>query len=60
MRADVSGIPVNYLDLGSGPETAVILQGWGTNLSLYQALGEHLAQHMRVLIPELPGFGESS
>ena len=59
MRADVAGIPVNYLDLGSGPETAVILQGWGTNLSLYRALGEHLAQGMRVLIPELPGFGET-
>ena len=55
----VSGIPVNYLDLGQGPETALILQGWGTNLSLYKALGEHLAQHMRVLIPELPGFGET-
>ncbi len=59
MRAEVSGIPVHYLDLGSGPETAVILQGWGTNLSLYQALGEHLAGYMRVLIPELPGFGET-
>ena len=39
MRAEVSGIPVNYLDLGSGPETAVILQGWGTNLDLYRAMG---------------------
>ena len=39
MTVTVSGIPVNYLDLGRGPETALILQGWGTNLSLYRALG---------------------
>ena len=59
MTVTVSGIPVNALDLGQGEETALILQGWGTNLSLYQALGEHLAERMRVLIPELPGFGQT-
>ncbi len=57
MAVTAAGIPVHYLDLGSGPETAVILQGWGTNCGLYKALGEHLAQSMRVLIPDLPGFG---
>lgn len=59
MTVTVSGIPVNYLDLGRGPETAVILQGWGTNLGLYRDLAEHLSAHMRVLLPELPGFGET-
>ncbi len=54
-----AGIPVHCLELGGGEETAVILQGWGTNAGLYHALAEHLAERMRVYVPELPGFGET-
>ena len=59
MVVEVRGIPVNYISYGEGPETAVILQGWGTNLGLYRDLAAHLGQRMRVYVPELPGFGET-
>ena len=59
MTVEVRGIPVNYISLGEGPETVLILQGWGTNLGLYKDLAAHLAGHMRVVLPELPGFGET-
>jgi len=59
MVVEVRGIPVNYISFGEGPETAVILQGWGTNAALYRDLAAHLGQRMRVYVPELPGFGET-
>ena len=59
MTVEVRGIPVNYISLGEGPETVLILQGWGTNAGLYQGLAAHLAGRMRVILPELPGFGET-
>lgn len=59
MTIEVRGIKVNYLHFGQGAETLLILQGWGTNAGLYRALAEHLGQHMQVLLPELPGFGET-
>jgi pimeloyl-ACP methyl ester carboxylesterase len=55
----VRDIPVNYICFGEGPETAVILQGWGTSAGLYRDLAAHLGQRMRVFVPELPGFGET-
>ena len=57
MVVEVRGIPVNYISYGEGPETAVILQGWGTTAALYKDLAAHLGQRMRVYVPELPGFG---
>ena len=59
MVVEVRGIPVNYICCGEGEETAVILQGWGTNLGLYRDLAQHLGGRMRVYVPELPGFGET-
>jgi pimeloyl-ACP methyl ester carboxylesterase len=57
----VEGIRTYYLDLGGtdSPETALILQGWGTGAELYSGLAEHLSKYMRVLLPELPGFGRT-
>jgi len=59
MKVNIDGISVNYSDSGSG-DVVLILQGWGTNMSLYSALAAHLAQNMRVILPELPGFGETA
>ncbi len=58
MKINIDGIAVNYTDSGSGP-VVLILQGWGTNIGLYSALAEHLSGYMRVILPELPGFGET-
>ena len=35
MVIEVRGIPVHYEEYGSGAETALILQGWGTKAALY-------------------------
>lgn len=60
MQLCIDGISVNYLDLGDRSwDTVVILQGWGTRLELYSAMAAQLARHMRVLLPELPGFGQT-
>lgn len=58
MKINIDGIPVNYSDSGSG-DVVLILQGWGTHMGLYSALAEHLSRNMRVILPELPGFGET-
>lgn len=59
MEIIVEGIPVNCTDIGEGPQTAVILQGWGTNESLYADMARRLSGDMRVILPELPGFGNT-
>ena len=61
LHAEIDGIGVNYLELGeAGAPVVVLLQGWGTNLGLYRGLAEHLSAYARVLLPELPGFGETA
>lgn len=58
MNISVDGINTHYEDRGSG-DIIVILQGWGTNLALYEGLISHLSLTYRVIAPELPGFGET-
>ncbi|MDR3148509.1 MAG: alpha/beta hydrolase, partial [Oscillospiraceae bacterium] len=52
---------VNLIELNpSGVRNALILEGWGTNTSLYLKLAETVAAlGYRVLLPDLPGFGKS-
>lgn len=53
--------PLAFLELGA-PDGAplIMLHGWGADKSLVAPLGEKLAARgLRVLIPDLPGFGES-
>jgi len=54
----VDGINTHYEDRGAG-DVLVLLHGWGTDLSLYEGLIAHLSDTMRVIAPELPGFGET-
>lgn len=62
MNILINGIEVNYLDYGcsEGRDTVLILQGWGTRAELYTGLAGHLSKSMRVLLPELPGFGKTA
>ncbi len=59
MMIEAGGYPIHIEEYGSGPETVMILQGWGTNASLYRDLAQHLSAYLHVWLPELPGFGES-
>ncbi|NLV50525.1 MAG: alpha/beta hydrolase [Clostridiales bacterium] len=58
MKISVGGFTVNYTDEGSG-EVLVILQGWGTHAELYASLSARLSHIMRVIVPDLPGFGQT-
>ena len=50
---------VIYLDGGSGPPV-VLLHGFGSNKDLWNAVAARLTPAYRVIVPDLPGFGEST
>ena len=68
MNMTVDGYNINYnisgpgtedaANLGSG-KVAVILQGWGTEMSLYDSVAAAISDEYKVLQFDLPGFGES-
>ncbi len=59
MEILVDGLKVNYAFFGEGPETVVILEGWGTSMPVYQSIANLLSEKYRVLLFDLPGFGDS-
>ncbi len=59
MEITVNGKRVRYIDQGSGPQTVLLLHGWGVDGSLYHLITDHLSAYCRVLVPDLPGFGGS-
>ena len=44
--------------MGQGPDL-VMVHGWGMNGAVFDAVGSELAQHFRVHILDLPGYGLS-
>ena len=50
---------VVYLDGGSGPPV-VLLHGFGSNKDLWNAVAARLTPSFLVIVPDLPGFGEST
>lgn len=59
MEILVDGLKIHYDFVGSGEETVVILEGWGTSMPVYASVANVLSQKCRVLLFDLPGFGES-
>jgi 2-hydroxymuconate-semialdehyde hydrolase len=57
-RARVSGGEVAYADLGEGP-AVLLLHGFPTNANLWRREAWLLAQRMRVIVPDLLGYGMS-
>lgn len=60
MNIEINGYNINYKI--TGPEsgrTAVILQGWGTGLDLYDFAAGCINDGYRVVQFDMPGFGES-
>jgi haloalkane dehalogenase len=55
---DVDGLTIAYVDKGEGPPL-LLLHGWPTSSFLYRHIAPVLAQHHRVIVPDLPGFGAS-
>ena len=50
---------IAYREAGSGPETVVLLHGFGVGSAYFAPLARLLARERRVLVPELPGTGRS-
>jgi pimeloyl-ACP methyl ester carboxylesterase len=58
-RVRVGDLDVAYLEGGSG-EPLVLLHGFGADKDHFTRVSAHLTASSRVLVPDLPGFGESS
>lgn len=60
MKISIDGYDISYKI--SGPEDAdvlVVLQGWGTEMSLYDSVAAAVSDRYRVIQFDLPGFGNS-
>ena len=57
--AENYGGNIAYSRYGSGEELLVILHGWGCNKEMFAPIAEELARKYTVIVPDLPGFGES-
>ena len=58
-RASVDGGQLHYL-LGGEGETVVLLHGWPQHSLQWHAVAPALAEHYRVVVPDLPGCGGST
>lgn len=59
MNIEVNGYNVCYKKSGSGEDVAVILQGWGTNLGVYDLVANTINSKYTVIQFDFPGFGGS-
>ena len=61
MVININGTEITYKISGpaDAKDTAVILQGWGTDMSLYDSVADAINDRYRVLQFDLPGFGAS-
>ena len=50
---------IAYSVYGSGEKLLLILHGWGCNKEMFKNIAEHLANGYTVVVPDLPGFGET-
>lgn len=55
----VDGHDIVYLDGGSG-EPLVLLHGFGANKDNWSQIAPLLSPHFRLIVPDLPGFGDST
>ena len=54
----VNGIKIHYVTGGTG-EPLVLLHGFGQNWYMWNRLLPELSRHFTVIVPDLPGVGES-
>ncbi len=58
MNAKIDSLNINYICEGSG-ENVLLLQGWGTEVTLYGTVISEIAKKYTVYAPDFPGFGKS-
>ena len=59
MLKNIKDVSVNYIDYGEGENTLVLLHGWGQNIEMMKPVGDRFKKNNRIVIVDLPGFGES-
>lgn len=59
MNIEINGYNICYKITGDGEDTVVILQGWGTDLGVYDSIADILRPSCRVIQFDFPGFGGS-
>ena len=59
MNIVVNGYNISYKISGSGEETVVMLQGWGTHLGMYDSVAGTINDKVRFVQFDMPGFGGS-
>ena len=59
MRIEVDGLEISYKISGEGNRYAVMLQGWGTDLGVYDSVADAINGKYRFVQFDLPGFGSS-
>ena len=57
-RVRVGDLEIAYLEGGSG-EPLILVHGFGATKDNFTRVAAYLTPHYRVLIPDLPGFGDS-
>lgn len=60
MQITIDDYNINYNIIGEGSKYLVILQGWGTTMSVYNSVVAALRDKYKVVTLDLPGFGEST
>ena len=61
MQIAIKDILLNYQVLGEkNEETILVLHGWGRNSQEWLPLSQKLAKHKKIILVDLPGFGNSS
>ncbi|MCL2019242.1 MAG: alpha/beta hydrolase [Oscillospiraceae bacterium] len=59
MFVDIINTRVDYVDSGGKNPVLLLLHGWGCDSRTYHALTDELSLTFRVIVPDLPGFGNS-
>ena len=57
MNINIKNINVNYVDVGQGESTVLLLHGWGSNIVLFDSMISYLRDKNRVIALDMPGFG---
>lgn len=60
MQITIDDYNINYNVIGEGSKYLVILQGWGTTMSIYDSMVAALRAKYKVVTLDLPGFGTST
>jgi len=61
MHKNIKGTSLNYVDYGNAEGTTLLLlHGWGQCIDMMKPLGDPFQKDYRIVIVDLPGFGDSS